>query len=106
MIDKISWTDRVRSGEVLHRVKEERNVRCTANRREADWIGHVLHRNCLLKHVLEENIEVMGRQGRKRKQLLDDLEKRIYWKLKDAVYCIVWSTRFERGYGHLLRRTT
>jgi hypothetical protein len=25
-MDKISWTDRVRNEEVLHRVKEERNI--------------------------------------------------------------------------------
>jgi hypothetical protein len=44
--------------------------------------------HCLLKHViegkLEGRIEVMGRRGRSRKQLLDDLqEKRRYWKLKE-----------------------
>jgi hypothetical protein len=48
------------------------------------WIGHILRRNCLLKHVfegkLEGRIEMTGRRGRRRKQLLDDLkEKRRYW---------------------------
>jgi hypothetical protein len=57
-------------------------------RREPNWIGHVLRRNCLLKHViegkLEGRIEMTGRRGRKRKQLLDDLKnKRRYWKLKE-----------------------
>jgi hypothetical protein len=37
-----------------------------------------LRRNCLLKHVfggmLEGRIEMMGRWGRRRKQLLDDLK--------------------------------
>ena len=28
-MEKISWTDRVRNGEVLHRVKEEGNIRHT-----------------------------------------------------------------------------
>jgi hypothetical protein len=47
-----------------------------------------LCRNCLLKHVIEGKIEgrieVMGRRGRRRKQLLDDLkEKRGYWKFKE-----------------------
>jgi hypothetical protein len=33
---------------------------------------------------LEGRIEVTGRRGRRRKQLLDDLnEKRRYWKLKE-----------------------
>jgi hypothetical protein len=53
---EISWTDRVRNEEVLHRVKEERNIIRTINRRKADWIGHILRRNCLLKHVIEGKI--------------------------------------------------
>jgi hypothetical protein len=65
--EKSSWTDRVRNEEVLHRVKEEWNILRTTNRRKANWIGHILHRNCLLKHVIEGKregrIEVMGRRG-------------------------------------------
>jgi hypothetical protein len=46
-----------------------------------------LRRNCLIRHVIEGKIkgrmEVTGRQGRRRKQLLGDLkEKGGYWKLK------------------------
>jgi hypothetical protein len=60
----------------------------TIKRIKANWIGHILRRNCLLKHVIEEKlegrIEMTGRQGRRRKLLLDDLkEKRRYWKLKE-----------------------
>jgi len=45
-----------------------------------------LRRNCLLKHVvegkMEGKIEVTGRRGTRRKQILDDLEnKKGYWKL-------------------------
>jgi hypothetical protein len=77
-MEKISWTDRVRNEEVLHRVKEERNILHTIKIRKANWIGQILHRNCLLKHVIEGKIEgrieMMGRQGRRCKQLLDDLK--------------------------------
>jgi hypothetical protein len=52
-MEKISWTDRVRN-EVVRRVKEERNIVHTIKRRKANWIGHILRRNCLLKHVIEE----------------------------------------------------
>jgi hypothetical protein len=52
-VEKISWTDRVRNEEVLHRVKEERNIVHIIKRRKANWIGHILHRNNLLKHVIE-----------------------------------------------------
>jgi len=67
-MEKISWTDHVRN-EVLQSVEEERNMLQTIQRREANWIGHILLRNCLLKHVIEGKIEgrikVMGRRGRR-----------------------------------------
>jgi hypothetical protein len=71
---------------------ESRNILHTIKRRKANWIGHILRRNCLLKHViegkLEGRIEMTRRRGRRRKQLLDDLkEKRRYWKLKEEAPC-------------------
>jgi hypothetical protein len=56
-MEKISWIDRVRNEEVLHKVKEKRNVLRTIKRRKANCIGHTLHRNCVLKHINEEKIE-------------------------------------------------
>ena len=54
------------------RVKEERNILHTINR-----TGHILRRNCFLKHVTEGNIEgrieITRRRGRRCKKLLDDL---------------------------------
>jgi hypothetical protein len=35
-MEKISWTDRVRNEEVLHRVTEERNIVHTIKRRKAN----------------------------------------------------------------------
>ena len=35
-MEKISWTDRLRNEEVLHRVKEERNIIHTVKRREVN----------------------------------------------------------------------
>ena len=89
-MEKISWTGRVRNEEVLHRVKEERNILPTVKRKKANRIGHILCRNCILKHVIEGKVEgrgeVTGRRGRRRKQLLDDLkEMRGYWKLKEVI---------------------
>jgi hypothetical protein len=109
---KISWTDRVRNEEVLHRVKEERNVLHTIKRRKANWIGHILRINCLIKHViegkLEGRIEMTGRRGRRRQQLLDDLKKkRSYWKLKEeALDRTLWRTCFGRVYGTVVRQIT
>ena len=47
----------MRNEAVLHRVKEERNIIQTVKRRKADWIGHILCRNCLLNHVIEGKIK-------------------------------------------------
>jgi hypothetical protein len=74
----------VRNEEVLHRVKEERNIVHTIKRRKANGIGHILRRNCLLKHViegkLEGRIQMTGTRRRRRKQLLGDRkEKRRHW---------------------------
>jgi hypothetical protein len=51
---------------------------------------------------------MMGRRGRRCKQLLDDLkEKRRYWKLEEeALDRTLWSSRFGRGYGPVIRQTT
>jgi hypothetical protein len=69
------------------------------------WIGHVLPRNCLLKHTSEGNIEGMGRRGRRLKHLPDDVkEKRWYWKLKqEALDGTLWrtSSTFREFPGHM-----
>ena len=83
---EIIRTDRVRN-EVIQRVKEERNILNTIKRRKAKWIGQILRRNCLLKHIIggkiQGRIDVTGRRERRRKKLLDYLkEKRGYCKLK------------------------
>jgi hypothetical protein len=62
-MESISWTDRVKNEDVLHRVKEERNILYTVKSRKADWIGHILRRNCLLKHVIEGKMKGMRRGG-------------------------------------------
>ena len=41
----------MKNGEVSHRVDYVRNILHTMKRRKANWIGHILRRNCFLKHV-------------------------------------------------------
>jgi hypothetical protein len=60
-----------RTDRVINRVKGKRNILHTTKLQKANWIGNILHRNCLLKHVIEGNTGGMKRQGRRRKQLLD-----------------------------------
>ena len=45
---------------VLHGVKEEKDILRTIKIRKANWIGHILRRNCLLQHVIAGKIEGSG----------------------------------------------
>jgi hypothetical protein len=69
-----------------------------------------LRRNCPLERVIERKIEGMGSgsEWRRGKQLLNELEvKSGYWKLKEeALYRPLQETRFGRGYGPVVRKTT
>ena len=56
-MEEISWTEHVRNEEVLLRVKEQRNILHEIIKRKADWIGHILRRNCLLQRVIEGKIK-------------------------------------------------
>jgi hypothetical protein len=77
-MEKISLTDHVRNEEVLLRVKEQRNILHEISKQKANWVGHILCRNCLLRQVIEGKtkggIEVKERRGRRRRKLLDDLK--------------------------------
>jgi len=42
-------TDHVRDEEVLLRLSEQRNILHEIRKGKANWIGHILRRNCLLK---------------------------------------------------------
>jgi hypothetical protein len=62
-LEKINWTDGVKN-EVLHRVKYRKTLH-TVKRRKANWISHILHRKCLLKHIegkMEGRMEMMEDQ--------------------------------------------
>ena len=52
----------MRNGEVLYRVKGERDILHTVNRRKGDWIGHILHRNCFLKHCIDGKVKGIERK--------------------------------------------
>ena len=111
-MEQVSWTDHVRNEEVLLRVKEQRTILHEIRKRKANWIGHILRRNCLLQRVTEGKIkvgiEVTGRQGRRRRKLLDDLkESRGYSHLKEeALDRTMWRARFGRGFVPVVSQTT
>jgi hypothetical protein len=49
-------------------VKEERNMLSTLIRRKANWIGHILRRNCLPRHGIEGKREGRICVGKTRKK--------------------------------------
>ena len=111
-MEKISWTDHLRNEEVLLRVNEQRNILHEIRKRKANWICHILRRNCLLKQVIEGKIkaemEVTRRRGRRRKKLLDDLkDRRGYSHSKEeALNRTMWRNRFGGGFGPVVRQNT
>jgi len=81
----------------------EGNILYPMKWRAANWIGHILCRNCLLKHVIEGNIEdriaITGERGRRCEQELDNLKGMGgCWKLKkETLDDTLWGTRFEKA---------
>jgi len=56
-MEKISRTEHVRNEGIVLRVKEQRNILHKISKRKANWIGHILRRNCLLQRVIEGKIK-------------------------------------------------
>ena len=89
-----------------------RNTLHEISKREANWIGHVSRRNCLLQRLIEGKkkggIEVTGRRGRRRRKLLDDPKERrgySHW-MEDAVGGTMWRAHFGKGFGPVVRQST
>ena len=99
----------MRNEEVLLRVNEQMNILHEIRKRKANWIGHILRRNCLLKQVIEGKIkgemEVTRRRGRRCRKLLDDLkDRRGYSHLKEkALDRTMWRNRFRGGFELVVR---
>ena len=66
----ISWV----VSNALIRVNEQRNIIHEIRKRKANWIGHILRRNCLLQQVIE---------GKTKEQIQEDEEEgiRSYWMI-------------------------
>ena len=97
---------------MLLRVNKQRNILHEIRKRKANWIGHILRRNCLLKQVIEGKIkgemEMARRRGRRRKKLLDDLkDRRGYSHLKEeALDRTMWRHRFRGGFGPVVKENS
>jgi len=111
VLEKISWTHGVRNEEVLLRVKEQENILHEISKGKANWIGHILRRNCLLQRVIKGmvkgGLEVTGKRGRRNRKLLDDLkERRGYSCLKEGAFDrTMWRVRFGRIFEPVVSQT-
>ena len=110
-MEKISWSEHVRNEEVLLTVNEQRNILHEIRKRKANWIGHILRRNCLLKQVIEGKIKgemEVTRRRRRRKNLLDDIkDRRGYPYLKEeAIDRTIWRNCFGGRFGPVIRENT
>ena len=90
------------------RVNGQRNILHEIRKRKANWIGHILCRNCLQQVIegkIKREMEVARRRGRRRKKLLDDLkDRRGYSHLKEeALDRTMWRHRFGGGFGPVVR---
>jgi hypothetical protein len=102
----------VRNEDVLFRVKEQRSTLHEISKQKANWICHILHRNCFLQWVIEGKIkggiEVTGRRGRRLRKLMDDLKERkgCFHLKEEALDRSMWRARFGRSFGPVVRQTT
>ena len=55
----------MRNEGILLRVKEQRNILHGISKQKANWIGHILRRNCLLQQVIEKKDKSGDRSDRK-----------------------------------------
>ena len=88
-MEKISRTERVRNEEVLRRVGEQRTLINTIWRRKAQWTGHVIQSEGLLRTVIEGRAEGKRPRGRKRRMMLDDI--------KQGRHTMPWKSSAEQG---------
>ena len=83
-MEKIKWSEKVTNEQVLDRIGEKRTLLKNILSRKANWIGHILRRDCLLHDAIEGQMTELKGQGRIKTQFLDYLRnRRRYWELKE-----------------------
>ena len=82
-MEKIKWSEKVTNEQVSECIGEKMTLLNNILRTKANWIGHILRRNCLLHDAIEGQMKKVG-VGRRKTQFLDDLKnRRRYWELKE-----------------------
>ena len=76
-MEKIKWSEKVTNEQVLEHIGDKRTLLNNILHRNANWIGHILRRNCLFHDAIEGQMtEVKELRRRRRTQLLADLRNR------------------------------
>ena len=52
-MEKIKWSEKVTNEQVLDLIGEKRTLINNILRRKANWIGHILRKNCLFHDAIE-----------------------------------------------------
>jgi hypothetical protein len=69
-MEKIKWPEKVINEQVLNRIGEKRTLINNILRRRANWIGHILRRNCFLDDAIEGQMTEVKGEGSRKTQLL------------------------------------
>ena len=59
-LEKIKWSEKVTKEQFLERIGEKRTLLNNNLRKKANWIGHILRRNCLHDAIEGQTTEVKG----------------------------------------------
>ena len=75
-------------------------------RKKSKWIGHILRRKRLLKHITEGKIDGTRRRERRYNQIIDDLKDitRCRNLKSETTYGTVWRTRYRGSCRPVLDR--
>ena len=85
-MEKIKWSEKVTNEQVLDRIGEKRTLLNNILRRKANWIGHILRRNCFLDDAIEgqmTEVKGVGRRKRRTQPLHDLRNRKRYWELQE-----------------------
>ena len=74
--ETINWSEKLMNEEFIEHIEEKRTLLNNNLHRKANWIGHILRRNCLLHDIIEGQVTEVKIVGRRTIGLLDDLKNR------------------------------
>ena len=65
-MEKIKWSEKVTNEQVLDHIGKKKTLLNNILCRKANWIGHILRRNCLLHDAID--VQMMGSERSRKKK--------------------------------------